>query len=174
MIIFLITTRGVYVFLLPVCVLMGSRLGSKSKILARARYFQDHQTRHETLMAVGLEEIGISYRSQFVVHPYILDFFLPEYKLAIEVDGDSHKRQMEYDQRRSRRLSKKGIKVIRFLNADVEFNMVDVVKTIKSTVDTREIYLRNKFSFEAQCFCGTKTISLDDYVCSDCGSIFSV
>jgi very-short-patch-repair endonuclease len=33
---------------------------------------------------------GFKFRRQYSVHQYIIDFYCPELKLAIEIDGDSH------------------------------------------------------------------------------------
>ena len=33
---------------------------------------------------------GLKFRRQFSVDQYVLDFYCPKLKLAIEVDGDSH------------------------------------------------------------------------------------
>ena len=54
---------------------------------------------------------------------YILDFYCPKLKLAIEVDGESHidkdENIIEYDKIRIKELNKIGIKVLRFWNYDV-------------------------------------------------------
>lgn len=54
---------------------------------------------------------------------YVVDFFLPNKKIVIEVDGIQHsidQRQVEYDKRRTEFLeSKRGVKVIRFTNSEV-------------------------------------------------------
>ncbi len=58
---------------------------------------------------------------QYSVGPYILDFYCPKKKLAIEVDGSQHyeKENKEYDQTRTEFLSKQNIKVLRFTNLDI-------------------------------------------------------
>ena len=49
---------------------------------------------------------GLRWRRQFSVGPYILDFYCPEIKLAIELDGKDHFTEsgMEHDIERSRYL----------------------------------------------------------------------
>jgi very-short-patch-repair endonuclease len=49
---------------------------------------------------------------------YIVDFYIPDIKLVIEVDGPSHDKQKEYDEIRTRFLASKGIKVIRIKNEE--------------------------------------------------------
>ena len=44
---------------------------------------------------------------------YFLDFYFPEKKIALEIDGDQHKYRIEHDKIRDERLSNVGIKVFR-------------------------------------------------------------
>ncbi len=50
---------------------------------------------------------------------FIVDFYCAEAKLCIEIDGDSHAEQVEYDQARTAYLSELGYTVIRFTNREV-------------------------------------------------------
>ena len=63
-------------------------------------------------------KLGAKFRRQHSVGSYILDFYCPMYKLAVELDGETHNDEQayEYDQRRTKYLTGNGIKVIRFLN----------------------------------------------------------
>ena len=56
---------------------------------------------------------------QCVLYGYILDFYCPKLRLAIEVDGGIHDDQKEYDRLRNSHLSRHGIEVRRFQNAMV-------------------------------------------------------
>ena len=71
---------------------------------------------------------GRKFRRQHSVGPYILDFYCPEERLAIELDGDVHFNPTaeEYDQERTKFINYYGIKVIRFENKEV-FNDLDYV-----------------------------------------------
>ena len=50
---------------------------------------------------------------------YIVDFYCAELRLVIEIDGDSHADQIEYDARRSRFLHGLGLHIVRYTNRDV-------------------------------------------------------
>ena len=50
---------------------------------------------------------------------YILDFYCPKLKLAIEVDGESHEWKGEYDEKRDQIVQLLWIKVIRYHEKDV-------------------------------------------------------
>lgn len=61
---------------------------------------------------------GKRFRRQFSVDYYILDFYCPEEKLAVELDGAHHftKEGLEQDLVRTHELGKHGIRVLRFEN----------------------------------------------------------
>jgi very-short-patch-repair endonuclease len=64
---------------------------------------------------------GLRFRRQAPLGPYIVDFFCPERKLVIELDGDQHGRDenVARDAQRTQWLEQGGLRVIRFSNADV-------------------------------------------------------
>lgn len=64
---------------------------------------------------------GRKFRRQHSVGGYILDFYCPKERLAIELDGESHNSAMAavYDTERSLFLEHFGIRVLRFENNTV-------------------------------------------------------
>jgi|SRR3989344_4263063 len=71
------------------------------------------------------------FHRQYSVGPYILDFFCPRSRLAIELDGEQHKSAEEYDAERKSFLKDKGIITIRFWNNEVLKNLQEVLEKIK-------------------------------------------
>ena len=71
---------------------------------------------------------GLKFRRQHSVGYYILDFYCPEERLAIELDGDSHfsDAAVAYDQERTAFLNTLNIRVLRFTNTDV-YDHLDAV-----------------------------------------------
>jgi very-short-patch-repair endonuclease len=59
---------------------------------------------------------GKKFRRQHGVGPYIVDFFCPECRLAVELDGDRRTTESgaEFDERRSEFLKRFNVRVIRF------------------------------------------------------------
>ena len=55
------------------------------------------------------------FRNQHALGPYILDFFCPAARLAIEIDGAGHSEdaQIEHDERRDAWLNRQGVMVYR-------------------------------------------------------------
>ena len=73
---------------------------------------------------------GTKFRRQNVVGKYIADFYSRSAMLIIEVDGDTHAFQHDYDTIRENFLRALGFKVIRFTNSDVMTNMEGVLTMI--------------------------------------------
>ena len=78
------------------------------------------------------QALGCKFRRQFSIGPYILDFYCPALKLAIEVDGGSHFQDgvSQYDAKRQAFIESLGIKVVRFLNTDIYDNLDGVLQTL--------------------------------------------
>ena len=84
-------------------------------------------------------QFGTKFRRQYSVDAYVLDFYAPRVKLAIEVDGDSHftASGREYDHLRTTYLRAFGIEVLRFTNMDILQNIEGVLTTIEAAVKRR-------------------------------------
>ena len=65
---------------------------------------------------------------------YIVDFYCAELMLAIEIDGDSHAEQEEYDKKRTARLNEIGIEVIRYTNQEVMHNLDGVYVDLQTKI----------------------------------------
>ena len=76
---------------------------------------------------------GRKFRRQHSVNNYILDFYCPDEKLAVELDGHGHftVSGSEKDRLRDAYLQTKNIKVLRFENKVVFNNLGGVLEEIK-------------------------------------------
>jgi len=70
---------------------------------------------------------GLKIRRQVPVGAYLVDFLCEEQKLIVELDGDTHAHQIEYDQRRDAFLVAAGYRVVRVTNADIFVNIDGVL-----------------------------------------------
>jgi len=69
---------------------------------------------------------GYKFRRQYSVENFVLDFYSPELKLAIEIDGDSHFDE-ERDTARQKIIESYGIQFLRFTNEEVTKNIEGVL-----------------------------------------------
>jgi len=88
--------------------------------------------------AQGKQLLGLKFRRQYSVGPYIVDFYCPELKLAIELDGSIHAKgdNPQYDAERQRYIECFGINFLRFSNGVIESNLDLVIQSVvKHTSD---------------------------------------
>ncbi len=65
---------------------------------------------------------------------FIADFYCHKKKLVIEIDGEYHKRQIEYDKHRTEIINNLGIKILRFRNEEVEKELTKTINKIKENL----------------------------------------
>ena len=82
----------------------------------------------------GRQVANLRVKRQVPFGPYILDFAAPEFKLAIEVDGETHYvgDGPRRDEVRDTFLRQNGWRVLRFLNAEVLGNLEGVLTIISN------------------------------------------
>ena len=88
----------------------------------------------------GRQIEGMRWRRQFSVGPFILDFYCPQLRLCIELDGAQHYtlQGSENDlQREEWLLQEHGIRTLRFENKDIFINHEGVIERIREI--TKEI-----------------------------------
>ena len=71
---------------------------------------------------------GHKFFRQYGIGSYIADFYCPQLRIVLEVDGGFHyqKETIEYDNERERCMKELGIRTIRFTNLDVLKNIEGV------------------------------------------------
>ena len=76
------------------------------------------------------------FRNQYSVEQFVLDFYSPEIKLAIEIDGESHFQEgaAHYDNERQIFIESAGIKFLRFTNNQVYENLNGVLEIIAQKI----------------------------------------
>ena len=94
---------------------------------------------------------GYKFRRQYGVGPYVIDFFCPALRLAVEIDGESHfvSGGNDYDEQRQAFIESFGIRFLRFTNRDVFDNLTGVLETISSVVEagTRQVAPKTESPF---------------------------
>jgi len=82
-------------------------------------------------------QLGYKFRRQQSIDRFIVDFYCPELKLVIEVDGQCHDgdEAFEYDKKRQEYLENLGLKVVRYNTQEIFRNLEGVVRDIKEVCD---------------------------------------
>ena len=81
---------------------------------------------------------SLKFTRQKPVDRFIVDFYCAAFMVAIEIDGDSHAEQQEYDRHRSARLNALGIEVIRYTNEEILNNLAGVFDDLQKRLAERE------------------------------------
>jgi very-short-patch-repair endonuclease len=104
----------------------------------RARKLRNDSTPAERALwpLLSREQMGVKFRRQHPLGPYIADFYSREVALVLELDGDSHAspNAQAYDAERTRYLNALGLNVLRFTNAQAAREREAVLAQIQSAV----------------------------------------
>ncbi len=117
-----------------------TRIFTKKNLQERRRYLRHNMPKAEVILWSKLKSRqmhGKRFLRQYSVDRYIVDFYCPRLKLAIEVDGDSHykKDAEEYDAIRQQYIESFGIRFFRCTNTDVLTNIDGVCEYIFSEIE---------------------------------------
>lgn len=112
-----------------------SLIYNKTVFKERRRDLRRNQTEAEKVIWKRLRNkglFGLKFFRQYSVGAYIVDFYCPKYKLAIELDGGQHAEEenKEYDKVRTDYMESMGIEVMRFWNNEVLQNIEGVLEEI--------------------------------------------
>ncbi|MGE5565472.1 MAG: endonuclease domain-containing protein [Parcubacteria group bacterium] len=86
------------------------------------------------------EFMGLKFRRQHPFDPYVLDFYCPELKLCVEVDGDwthGSEERGRKDLRRDAFLQSRGIRVVHIPAGDVLQRLDEVMLSIQAAAEER-------------------------------------
>jgi very-short-patch-repair endonuclease len=99
----------------------------------RRKLLRNSATRQEKILWYSLrnKNLGFKFLRQHSIGPYIADFYCPQKKLIVELDGSQHQDHLEYDQERTRYLEMQGYRVLRFWNHEVDSNKIKVIARIQ-------------------------------------------
>ncbi|ADQ78773.1 hypothetical protein Palpr_0617 [Paludibacter propionicigenes WB4] len=107
--------------------------GAKRAIFQNACELLKDMTAAENVLweRLNKSQLGVRFKAQHPIDIFIVDFYCHKYKLVVEVDGEIHLSQKEYDEGRTAELERFGITVIRFTNEEVLNDIDKVVEEIK-------------------------------------------
>ena len=78
---------------------------------------------------------GFKFRRQHPVGPFFADFFCPEAKLIVEIDGSQHADELDHDKSRTEYLRREGYHVLRFWNHEISSGIDTVVQRIADALE---------------------------------------
>jgi very-short-patch-repair endonuclease len=112
-------------------IVRGQRVSTKQ--LENAKELRREMTPAENILWNHLKANrldGLHFRRQQIVHGYFADFYCHQHELIVEVDGEIHELQKEYDAEREEYLNGLGFRIIRFKNDEITKNLKGVLQKI--------------------------------------------
>ncbi len=106
-------------------------------LVTRAKELRKNMTKAEKKLWYDyLRNFKFRVYRQRPIDNFIVDFYCPQLKLVIEVDGESHYQEnaQESDLQRSKILEGYELKVIRFTNEEVLSNLEGIVAIIEEMI----------------------------------------
>ena len=105
----------------------------------KRRLLRKNMTKAEVLLWIELKNKKVGrqrFLRQYSIGSYVLDFYSPKIKLAIEVDGVTHlsDEEIAYDKHRQKEIETLGIQFLRFRNDEVYNDLYNVLEKIKAKV----------------------------------------
>jgi very-short-patch-repair endonuclease len=103
------------------------------KLVSNAKILRKNMTPEEKhLWYDFLRRLPLTVRRQHNIENYIVDFYIAEKRIVIEIDGRQHlvSEHKEADKQRDKELSKWSITVLRYTNENIRNNFVGVVEDI--------------------------------------------
>jgi len=97
---------------------------NKTELKQTRRDLRKQQTHCEKIVWMYLRNkqlLGYKFRRQYSVDHYVIDFYCPKLKLAVEIDGEYHEKpeQKIYDMERQSYLENFGITFVRIKNEEL-------------------------------------------------------
>lgn len=113
-----------------------TKLFNKKSQTPRRKLLRRNLSKAEILLWLQLKNKKINghkFRRQYSVGRYVVDFYCPELKLAVEIDGGYHLADdaREYDEIRQKNIESYGIRFLRFSDKEVMKNIFGVIKSIQ-------------------------------------------
>ncbi len=124
---------------------MIDKVFNKKEQKLKRKELRNNATAPEKILWQHLKgkQLGVKFRRQYGISEYIVDFFSPEIKLVIEIDGDSHftEQAREYDDFRTEFLNS--------LNIEVTKNTMVVCQTLKQVINKKLLEKRIQINKQA-------------------------
>ena len=112
----------------------------------KRRLLRNNMTYCEKIVWLHLRKRQLGYRflRQYSVDHFVIDFYCPELKLAVELDGNVHEipEQKDYDRARQKYLEKFGIKFIRITNEEFLGNPNKAFSRIEKLIKELSAYVK--------------------------------
>ena len=131
----------------------------KKENIAKARTLRKNMTKEERhLWYDFLRDLPVMVHRQKAIGSYIVDFYIAQAKLVIELDGTQHYdlKNMQVDKKRDTYLQSIGLSILRIPNNQVKENFRGVCQEIWNRLQKESLLLEEKVARQSRDGCGEK------------------
>ncbi|MDX2127414.1 MAG: endonuclease domain-containing protein [Chloroherpetonaceae bacterium] len=126
---------------------MTKRVFNRTEVKDLRRKLRQNQTEAEAIFWNCVRDRRLAnckFRRQYSVERFVIDFYAPEVRLAIELDGGVHftDEAQARDKAREDVISQYEISFLRFTNSDIKLNLQAVLEAVRIKVE--ELRLKEK------------------------------
>lgn len=109
---------------------------ARNTLAPRARAMRSLPTRSEALLWSALRrgQLGVRFRRQVVLGPFVVDFFAPIARLIVEVDGGIHLSRYDLDRLRDEAFTRRGLRTLRIDAELVERDLAAAVALVRAAI----------------------------------------
>ncbi|MDP4272209.1 MAG: DUF559 domain-containing protein [Bacteroidota bacterium] len=109
---------------------------AKPELYEKAKVLRNKMTPAEVVLwdRIRNNQLGVRFNPQHPIDIFIADFYCHKSKLVIEIDGEIHSSQTEYDIGRTAEMESYGITVIRFTNDEIFNELERVMAEIRKCI----------------------------------------
>jgi very-short-patch-repair endonuclease len=128
--------KFVYISLLFICMRNHNILPYTKNARELSKKLRKKMTGCELIFwnATKNSQLGIVMRRQMPILDYVVDFYIKEIGLVIEIDGSSHDNKELEDVIRQGRIEKLGVTFIRFSNEQLKYNLSKVLEKLNKKI----------------------------------------
>ena len=115
----------------------SSSVARRALLEQRARIMRHQPTLSEQMLWAVMRggRLGVTFKRQQVIEPFIVDFLCPMLRLVVEIDGDTyHATRVKADAARERKLVRAGYTVLRLPASVVDRDVARAVGLVREAV----------------------------------------
>lgn len=105
----------------------------------RRKSLRNNSTKEEVILWNKLRnnQLGEKFTRQYSIGNYVVDFYCPKKRIAVELDGSQHNddEKKMYDEERTEYINQFGVTLLRFWNGDVLKDIETVLEVIYEEIN---------------------------------------
>lgn len=128
---------------------------------------EKYRSSHEMLVAIFLESEGYYFEINYRILNYRVDFYIPDLKICLEVDGALHTHKRKYDNKRDIELRNElgtEWEIVRIPTSHIENNPYKIIDAALELRNEKKKYRKNNHGIVPEYFSGRENEYYEDFL----------